>query len=54
MPGGEREAVTDYHVITPEAAELVMQVVDGQVVIVPPATPEPAPGVAPVPPASGR
>ena len=29
--------MTDYHVITPEAAELVMQVVDGQVVIVPPA-----------------
>jgi hypothetical protein len=29
--------VTDFHVITPEAAELVMQVVDGQVVIVPPA-----------------
>ena len=29
-------AVTDYYVITPEAAELVMQVIDGQLVIVPP------------------
>lgn len=29
-------AVTDYHVITPEAAELVMQVIDGELVIVPP------------------
>ncbi|MFS2027623.1 hypothetical protein [Massilia sp. CT11-137] len=28
--------MTDYHVITPESAELVMQVVDGQIVIVPP------------------
>jgi hypothetical protein len=29
--------VTDYHVITPEAEELVIQVINGQVVIVPPA-----------------
>jgi hypothetical protein len=29
--------VTDCHAITPEAAELVMQVIDGQVVIVEPA-----------------
>ncbi|MFS2027051.1 hypothetical protein [Massilia sp. CT11-137] len=28
--------MTDYHVITPASAELVMQVVDGQIVIVPP------------------
>lgn len=28
--------MTDYHVITPEAAELVMQVADGQLIIVPP------------------
>lgn len=28
--------MTDYHVITPEVAELVMQVIDGQLVIVPP------------------
>lgn len=28
--------MTDYHVITPEAAELIMQVIDGQLVIVPP------------------
>ena len=28
--------MTDYHVITPESAELVMQVIDGQLVIVPP------------------
>jgi hypothetical protein len=28
--------MTDYHVITPEAAELVMQVIDGELVIVPP------------------
>ncbi|WP_449406009.1 hypothetical protein [Massilia phosphatilytica] len=28
--------MTDYHVITPEAAELVMQVVDGELIIVPP------------------
>jgi hypothetical protein len=28
--------VTDYHVITPDAADLVMQVIDGRVVIVPP------------------
>jgi hypothetical protein len=34
--------VTDFHVITPQAAELVMQVIDGQLVIVPPATPAPA------------
>lgn len=46
--------MTDYHVITPEAAELVMQVVDGQIVIVPPATPGPTPAVAPVPPATGK
>ena len=30
----------DYHVITPEVAELVMQVIDGQLVIVPPAAPK--------------
>lgn len=30
----------DYHVITPTSAELVLQVVDGVVVIVPPAEPE--------------
>jgi hypothetical protein len=30
----------DYHVITPEAAELVIQVIDGQLIIVPP---KPAP-----------
>ena len=29
--------MTDFHVITPEADELVMQVIDGQLVIVPPA-----------------
>ena len=29
--------MTDYYVITPAAAELVMQVIDGQLVIVPPA-----------------
>lgn len=34
--------MTDYHVITPEAAELVMQVVDGQLVIAPPVAPAPA------------
>jgi hypothetical protein len=34
--------VTDYHVITPESAELVMQVVDGQLVIVPPPAETPA------------
>jgi hypothetical protein len=28
--------VTDFHVITPESAELVMQVIDGELVIVPP------------------
>lgn len=28
--------MTDYHVITPESAELVMQVIDGHLVIVPP------------------
>jgi hypothetical protein len=28
--------MTDYHVITTEAAELVMQVIDGELVIVPP------------------
>lgn len=28
--------MTDYHVITPEAAELVMQVIDGELIIVPP------------------
>jgi hypothetical protein len=27
----------DYHVITPETVELVMQVIDGQLVIAPPA-----------------
>jgi hypothetical protein len=34
--------MTDYHVITPEAAELVMQVIDGQLVIVPPPAETPA------------
>jgi hypothetical protein len=34
--------VTDFHVITPESAELVMQVIDGELVIVPP-VPEEAP-----------
>lgn len=38
--------MTDFHVITPEAAELVMQVIDGQLVIVPPA-PTPAPAAPP-------
>lgn len=38
--------MTDYHVITPEAAELVMQVIDGQLVIVPP-TSQPAREEAP-------
>jgi hypothetical protein len=28
--------VTDFHVITPESTELVMQVIDGELVIVPP------------------
>jgi hypothetical protein len=28
--------VTDYHVITPESTDLVMQVVDGKLIIVPP------------------
>lgn len=37
----------DYHVITGEADELVMQVIDGQLVIVPPAIPEAAPKDAP-------
>ena len=32
----------DFVVITPEAAELVMEVIDGQLVIVPPA-PQPQP-----------
>jgi hypothetical protein len=35
--------VTDYHVITAEAAELVMQVIDGQLVIVEPQNPAPQP-----------
>jgi hypothetical protein len=35
--------VTDYHVITPEAAELVMQVIDGQLFIVEPQNPAPQP-----------
>jgi hypothetical protein len=35
--------VTDYHVITPEAAELVMQVIDGQLIIAPPPKPAPQP-----------
>lgn len=39
--------MTDYHVITPEAAELVMQVIDGELVIVPPITPSSAPGDGP-------
>jgi hypothetical protein len=30
--------MTDYHVITPEAAELVMQVIEGELIIVPPST----------------
>ena len=38
--------MTDYHVITPEAAELVMQVVDSELIIAPPATPAPAPSSA--------
>jgi hypothetical protein len=47
--------VTDYHVITPDAADLVMQVIDGRVVIVPPvsaqqtecvATPGPVPAAS--------
>lgn len=33
----------DFHVITPEAAELVMHVVDGQLIIVPPQAIPPAP-----------
>lgn len=41
--------MTDYHVITPEAAELVMQVIDGQVVIVPPVGPVPTPPIQPLP-----
>jgi hypothetical protein len=39
--------VTDYHVITPEAAELVMQVVDGELIIVPPAALSSLPGSGP-------
>jgi hypothetical protein len=34
------DVVTDYHVITPEVSELVMRVIDGQLIIVPP---KPAP-----------
>lgn len=40
----------DVHVLTPRGAELVVQVVDGQV-IVPPAA---LPAAAPVPPAPGK
>lgn len=32
--------MTDYHVITHKSDELVMQVIDDQLVIVPPAAPE--------------
>jgi hypothetical protein len=32
--------MTDYHVIKPEAAELVMQVIDGELIIVPPVSDE--------------
>jgi hypothetical protein len=44
--------VTDYHVITTVAAELVIQVIDGQLVIVPPVSAQQtervvAPGPAP-------
>jgi hypothetical protein len=39
--------MTDYHVITTEVAELVMQVIDGELVIVPPEGPELAPKDAP-------
>jgi hypothetical protein len=36
--------VTDFHVISPVADELIMQGIDGQLVIVPPAPrPEPIP-----------
>jgi hypothetical protein len=42
--------MTDYHVITPEAAELVMQATNGQLVIVPPATQGPINAAAPAQP----
>lgn len=40
--------MTDYHVITHNTDELVMQVIDGQLVIVPPAA-SPSPALSPSP-----
>ena len=45
MPGSERGPLTDYHVITPEAGELVMRLAGGKMVIVSP-TPLVCPGVS--------
>lgn len=39
--------MTDYHVITHEVDELVMQVIDGQLIIVPPTSAPQPPSDAP-------
>lgn len=48
MPRREREMM-DVHVLTSRGAELVVQVVDGQVIV-----PPPAPAAVPAQPAPGK